>query len=326
MISIVIPCFNAAATISAAIESALSQDEAVEVIVVDDGSTDTSPAVLSAFAGRIATVRTENRGVSAARNLGTSMAVGEFIQYLDSDDLLAAGTLTRRRMALDRTGADVVVTDWQEFTTAPGGGLQLGRTVRPGVEALNVDGEIATATSAFWAPPAALLYRASMIERVHGWPEHMRVVEDARFLFEVASKGGRFEHVAGVGAFYRLSPLGLSRGSRSRFIACCARNTEEIEAIWRARAPLSAAQSQALAGMWWHVASATVFEGMDGFEAARRGFNRNAPRRLMIEAAGLLRMVFGAAFVATLASAVLHLKAGFRRISAASMKRSRAGA
>jgi len=325
MISIVIPCFNAAATLRSTIESALGQDEECEVIVVDDGSTDASPGIILEFAGRISAVRTENRGVSAARNLGTSMAVGEFIQYLDSDDVLAAGTLAQRRTALDRTGADVAVTDWQEFTTAPDGSAEPGKIVRPDVEALNKDAEIATATSAFWAPPAALLYRASMVKLADGWPEHMRVVEDARFLFEVACKGGRFEHVAGVGAFYRLSPLGLSRGSRSRFIASCARNTQEIEANWRARAPLSAAQSQALAGMWWHVASAALIEGMEDFDTARRGYNRNAPRRFVTEAGGLLRAVFGAGFVAAIASAGLRVKAAARRVSPLSLARDRAG-
>lgn len=324
MISIVIPCFNAAATLRRTIESALCQDEVCEVIVVDDGSTDASPGIIAEFAGRISAVRTENRGVSAARNLGTSMAVGEFIQYLDSDDVLSAGTLAQRRTALETTGADVAVTDWQEFTTAPDGSVQPGRIVRPDVAALKKDAEIATATSAFWAPPAALLYRASMVKLAAGWPEHMRVVEDARYLFEVARKGGRFEHVSGVGAYYRLSPLGLSRGNRGRFIASCARNTQDIEAIWRARAPLSAEQSQALAGMWWHVASAALIEGMDEFETARRGFNRNAPRRFVIEAGGLLRAVLGAGFVAAMASAGLRVKAAVRRMSALPLARDRA--
>jgi glycosyltransferase involved in cell wall biosynthesis len=85
--TIVIPTYDAQETLGAAIESALAQDyEPVEVIVVDDGSTDGTATVARAFHGRIRYVRQENAGPSAARNRGISEARGEFVAFLDADD------------------------------------------------------------------------------------------------------------------------------------------------------------------------------------------------------------------------------------------------
>lgn len=95
MISVIIPTFNRAAYLKEAIQSILDQDcfcdrnkePPFEIIVVDDGSTDSTGEVVRSFAGDIRYVYQENRGVSAARNVGLQHANGEFIAYLDSDDL-----------------------------------------------------------------------------------------------------------------------------------------------------------------------------------------------------------------------------------------------
>jgi glycosyltransferase involved in cell wall biosynthesis len=89
LVSVIIPCWNAEALVSDAIGSALSQTHAnLEVIVIDDGSTDRSVDVLKSFGDRIRWESGPNRGACVARNRGLEMARGEFIQYLDSDDLL----------------------------------------------------------------------------------------------------------------------------------------------------------------------------------------------------------------------------------------------
>ncbi|HXG81007.1 MAG TPA: glycosyltransferase, partial [Sphingomicrobium sp.] len=72
--SIVIPCFNRERFIGEAIDSALRQGPDVEVVVVDDGSTDGSWPVIESFGGRIRSARTANRGPGAARNTGVSLA------------------------------------------------------------------------------------------------------------------------------------------------------------------------------------------------------------------------------------------------------------
>ena len=76
-VSIIIPCFNRARFIASAIESALNQSFGdIEVIVIDDGSTDESWTIISSFGDRIRPIRVENGGVGRARNIGVSHADG----------------------------------------------------------------------------------------------------------------------------------------------------------------------------------------------------------------------------------------------------------
>jgi glycosyltransferase involved in cell wall biosynthesis len=95
MISVIIPTYNRAAFIGEAIRSVLEQDyfhrsgpgHSFELLVVDDGSEDNTRGVVESFAGPIIFLRQAHRGVSAARNSGLRSARGEFIAFLDSDDL-----------------------------------------------------------------------------------------------------------------------------------------------------------------------------------------------------------------------------------------------
>ncbi len=88
MISVVIPTYNRAQFVKEAIASVLEQTyKDFELIVVDDGSTDETPQVLAAYGDKLKVLRQENKGVSAARNAGISAAQGEWIAFLDSDDL-----------------------------------------------------------------------------------------------------------------------------------------------------------------------------------------------------------------------------------------------
>jgi len=103
-ISVIVPAYNMAAFVGQAIESALNQegiDDSVEVIVVDDGSTDESPAVLAAFGDRIRVVRQENAGQEAAVDRGLLEAKGKYIALLDADDIWPPDRLARHIPVLD---------------------------------------------------------------------------------------------------------------------------------------------------------------------------------------------------------------------------------
>lgn len=87
-VSVIIPTFNRARAVCAAVDSVLAQTFAdYELIVVDDGSRDDTPQALTAYGRRIRLIRQDNRGVSAARNAGLAVAEGALIAFLDSDDL-----------------------------------------------------------------------------------------------------------------------------------------------------------------------------------------------------------------------------------------------
>lgn len=97
LISVVIPCYNYGRFLSEAVHSVLRQQKdglAVEVIVVDDGSTDDTSAVAQGLGSSICCIHQENQGLSAARNTGMRAARGDFLVFLDADDLLTANTLS----------------------------------------------------------------------------------------------------------------------------------------------------------------------------------------------------------------------------------------
>ncbi len=104
--SIIVTTFNGAGYVSRAIASALAQtDPAVEVVVVDDGSTDDTARILAALGPSVRVVRHEsNRGVAAGCNSGIGVANGEFVVRLDDDDYFAPTLVERLRQALDADG------------------------------------------------------------------------------------------------------------------------------------------------------------------------------------------------------------------------------
>ena len=119
LLSVVIPAWNRAQLVCDAVTSALAQrDGEVEVIVVDDASTDTTAAVLEReFGRRIQLLRLEHRrGPGGARNAGARLATGEFVAFLDSDDVWLPGKLAAELEVFARfRDASVVVSDSQNF-------------------------------------------------------------------------------------------------------------------------------------------------------------------------------------------------------------------
>lgn len=108
-ISVVIPCYNAAAFLRATIESILGQTQPVlEVIVVDDGSTDDSANIAESFGPPVRVIRQPNQGESAARNRGIEAAGGDWVAFLDADDLWLPTKVELQAEAIRSAPADVV--------------------------------------------------------------------------------------------------------------------------------------------------------------------------------------------------------------------------
>jgi glycosyltransferase involved in cell wall biosynthesis len=123
-VTAVIPTYERAHLVGRAIDSVLAQQpRPVQVIVVDDGSTDDTGAVLAGYGDAITAIRQDNAGGAAARNLGTSLASTPWVAFLDSDDVWLPGHLARLTAAVEGTGgaADLYFADVAR-TEAEGGG------------------------------------------------------------------------------------------------------------------------------------------------------------------------------------------------------------
>ena len=111
-ISIIIPVYNVEDYLSECVDSILNQTyENYEVLLIDDGSTDKSPQICDTYSeknNKISVIHTRNRGLSAARNLGTEKAQGEYIFYLDSDDYVENNVLERMLKIVEQDNADIV--------------------------------------------------------------------------------------------------------------------------------------------------------------------------------------------------------------------------
>lgn len=111
LVDVVIPVFNAAKTIEKALRSVAGQDTGLigRIIVIDDGSTDDSAAVVRAFnLPEVELIQTENRGVAAARNLGVEHATAKWVAFLDADDVWALGKLKAQLNAANSTQAGFI--------------------------------------------------------------------------------------------------------------------------------------------------------------------------------------------------------------------------
>lgn len=115
LVSVVLPAHNCAAFVGQAVESLWAQrDPDLEVIVVDDGSTDSTLEVLRSYADRIVLVSQPNGGVSSARNRGLATATGDWVAFLDADDVWAPSKLALQRAAtIDHPGVALVFSSFR---------------------------------------------------------------------------------------------------------------------------------------------------------------------------------------------------------------------
>jgi len=262
-VSIIIPCFNASGTLRATIESVLAQGIELEMVVIDDGSTDDSLAIAQGFGTALRAITGANQGVSSARNRGIAETTCEWIIFLDADDLLLPGTIAKRLEAAERSGADVIVCDWVGDEHLRGGRSMDWTKV-------NADPELAFATG-IWAPPAALMYRRSVVDKIGGFRQEVLLGEDWCFLFAAAFHGAHFVHAAHIGMYYRVSPASLSRRDPAQKLRGGLASARLIEDLWRSRGPLTGPQRKVCAHNYDLIARALFWSGHpDYFEAVKR--------------------------------------------------------
>ncbi len=188
-ISAVIPTFNRAGTVARAVESALSQNfPPLEVIVIDDGSTDGTEAVLKVYGDKIRRIRQENAGVSSARNKGVGASSGEWIAFLDSDDYWEPGHLARLVEAVQATESRAALYFCDASLPAGAGGQSLWERY-----GFRLDEPFSLREDAApWVtrPFQPMLLQASLIKRAAYWevgglPPRLRTREDTLLFFKL---------------------------------------------------------------------------------------------------------------------------------------------
>jgi glycosyltransferase involved in cell wall biosynthesis len=219
--SLIIPTFNHARFLGAAIDSALTQTlGAVDVIVVDDGSTDETPAVLERYAGRVRVLRQPNRGLSAARNAGLAAARGTFVAFLDADDIMAPTKLAAQLAVLERSPAiGWTYCDVLMQTVATGATTRASE--RFGYAARALDGWLfPELIHGNFIPAIAPLVRRTALETAGGFDERLTALEDWDMWLRL-SLIAEARYTPAVLVTYRVRPGGMSedraRMDKSRF-------------------------------------------------------------------------------------------------------------
>lgn len=217
-VSVCIPCYNAAPYLGAALDSVLAQEGVeLEVIVVNDGSTDGSAAALAPYAARgVQVIHQDNRGQCAAANRAYGAATGDLIKFFDADDILAPGMLARQVARLGGRRDAVAMGEWTRFYgSAPGdegfAPLPMYRDADP-VEWL--------ATEWLDAQPmmqcALWLIPREIIERVGLWDERLSLINDFEYFARILLGADQILYTPGARLYYRSAVGGSLSGQKSR--------------------------------------------------------------------------------------------------------------
>jgi len=172
-VSCIIPTYNRASFLPQAIDSVLAQDyEGIELLVIDDGSTDHTFSILKGYGQRIRAFRQSRKGVSAARNLGLEKSAGEYIAYLDSDDVWLPRKISIQARFLDRN-PDYPLCYTEEIWYRNGIRVNSGRRHR------KYSGRIFTHCLPLCIiSPSSAMTRRKVLEEAGGFDEDMPAAED----------------------------------------------------------------------------------------------------------------------------------------------------
>jgi glycosyltransferase involved in cell wall biosynthesis len=194
LVTVVIPTFNRSALIGGAVESALRQTYGeIEVIVVDDGSTDDTESALSGHMAKITYIRQKNAGPSAARNRGVAEAKGDIIAFLDSDDHWLPDKIARQVALMARGGPEMSCCVCNAEVRSAGGGRAMNTFDSADLKVAFSEGT--------WTNPQDVLatrfllfnqvvaVRREAFDQVGGFNEKLRLLEDFELSLKLSAVG-----------------------------------------------------------------------------------------------------------------------------------------
>ena len=236
LVSVVIPAYNAENWVAETIESVLEQTHSeLEIIIVDDGSTDGTVAVAkrSLQHARIPYVilQQDNAGAAGARNRGWRVARGPWVQFLDADDLLEPAKIERQleTASVEQT-ADVIYSDWQKLVWK--GAWEVAERRSP---VIGEDPLPDVLSDKRFLHLSCLLFRATGLQAVAGFDKEHEPIEDVGLCVKIAIAGAKFVKAPSVSpmSFYRDVPRSFSKRDHRRFTESCIKNAKLAERYLR---------------------------------------------------------------------------------------------
>ena len=229
LVSMIVPVYNVAPYLREALDSVVSQTyRNLEILIVDDGSTDGSGAICEEYRqdDRVRVIHQENRGLSGARNTGLNLMNGDIAAFLDSDDYLYPNMVEIMVDTMVRTGADIVICDFEWNNKASG----LVRKSYSSVEALKVliSGRMELAV---WNK----IYRREIWENIR-FPEG-HIFEGTRTTYKLIEKARKIEVIPDSLMYHRTRPGSIvqtitGENYREFFLA-----SQEYEGYVKAKTP-----------------------------------------------------------------------------------------
>lgn len=228
LVSCIVPVFNGERFLGEALDSILGQTyRPLELIAVDDGSTDGTPEVLAGYADRLKCIRQENAGGAKARNRGLDEARGDFVAFLDADDLWHPDKLTLQLARLNnRPDLDVCLTHIQNFWMP-----ELARE-----EEAYRNHRRGQALPGY--SPVTMLARRSVFERVGRFDERLMQGSSLDWFLRAFELGTVVEVLPDVLVYRRLHSSNLSRVRHSNSID---EHLQVVRALVRRRREAAAA-------------------------------------------------------------------------------------
>jgi glycosyltransferase involved in cell wall biosynthesis len=233
LVSVVIPAYNAEGFLGETIQSVFRQTyRDIEIVLVDDGSTDRTMEVAEAaleggpFPYNL--IRQRNTGSAGARNLGWKSSSGDWIQFLDADDLLEQNKIELQvAQAVRDAKADVIYSDWQRLVRTENGWR--GDDAR--APRIRSDALADLLSDENFLQLGCLLIRKKILDVAGGFDADHEPIEDVGLCVKIAIKGGIYSKATSTRpvASYRDLPRSLSKVNQKKFIESCLKNAKLAE-------------------------------------------------------------------------------------------------
>jgi glycosyltransferase involved in cell wall biosynthesis len=220
LVSILIPAYNAERWVSDAIKSAIGQTwHRKEIIVVDDGSCDSTLAIATQFESTsVKVLSQENRGASAARNKALEHAQGDYVQWLDADDLLADNKVSEQmRIAECSDALTILSCPFAHFYSRPRKAKFLPSPLWQ--DLAPIEFMIYHLSEGFWMSPAVWLMSRKLTQIAGPWNEGLSLNDDGEYFCRAIGQSKAIKFVPAAQCFYRTS--GVTQLSRSKSDSAC---------------------------------------------------------------------------------------------------------